>query len=510
MSEPGGRPVLKRLAVRPWFAPFALCLISLIPRLPNLDAPPLDRHDFRQTQTALTVQAFLDRGVSIGGYETPVFGPPWRVPFEFPTYQLSVVPLVRLGLSLEVACRLAALLWFYASAALLFAVVADACGRRLALFSLAAYVSMPFTVFWSRACMIDYTSVALSLAYLHLAMRWVGRRGALALAGCIAAGALAAATKITTLAGMMAPVVAVAAHALARVLRSSGSSRDRAATCGGVAAMVALPLAAGLAWTRYADAVKAASPFTRWLTSDALRTWTFGTLAQRMRPQNWIILADRIHDTMVPGAFVLLLVAAAAALALRRGAQRNAVAVALAGAVASVATFFNLFVVHDYYLIAITPVLAVAVAFGADALWSLEFRLRRVALATAGALSLITAGAGWSYMKRAYWPWKQSNLVELGRRVAAATPPDAWVAIQGDDWNPRILYLAHRRGFMVRPPADVRLIASRPEFRALVCSSCPPNLLSLWPQRRLVFRGAGFDVFEVEAQAAAGAVPPAR
>src|SRR4051812_24807995 len=311
MSEAGGHPLVASLLRRPWFAPLAICVLSLIPRLPNLDTPPLERHDFRQTQTAVTVQAYLDRGVSVGAYETPVFGPPWRVPFELPTYQLSAVPFARLGLSVEVACRIAALLWFYASAALLFAIVARACDRRVALLSLAAYVAMPFAVFWSRAILIDYASVALALAYLLLAQRWSDRRGALALAGCLAAGALAAATKITTLAALAAPVAAVTALGVLRSVRSCALARDRARAAAGAAALLALPLAAGFAWTAYADAVKAANPYTRFLVSDALRSWTFGSLAQRMKPRCWILIAERIHDSMAPGAFVLLLAAAA-------------------------------------------------------------------------------------------------------------------------------------------------------------------------------------------------------
>ena len=399
----------------------------------------------------MTVQAYLDRGVSVGAYETPVFGPPWRVPFELPTYQLSAVPFARLGLSVEVACRIAALLWFYASAALLFAIVARACDRRVALLSLAAYVAMPFAVFWSRAILIDYASVALALAYLLLAQRWSDRRGALALAGCLAAGALAAATKITTLAALAAPVAVVAALGVLRSVRSCALARDRARAAAGAAALLALPLAAGFAWTAYADAVKAANPYTRFLVSDALRSWTFGSLAQRMKPRCWILIAERIHDSMAPGAFVLLLAAAAAALALRPGARRSAALVAIAGSLVTIATFFNLFVAHDYYLIAATPCVALLIGIGAEALASLQLRLRRLSLVTLAGLALLTAGTGWKTMERAWRPWKKSNLVDLAGNIAAATPPEAWVAIEGDDWNPRLLYLAHRRGWEAPP-----------------------------------------------------------
>jgi hypothetical protein len=44
-----------------------------------------DRHGFRQTQTALNVESML-RGDGFLHYDTPVFGPPWALPFEFPLY----------------------------------------------------------------------------------------------------------------------------------------------------------------------------------------------------------------------------------------------------------------------------------------------------------------------------------------------------------------------------------------------------------------------------------------
>src|SRR5262249_46726282 len=152
---------------------------------------------------------------------------------------------------------------------------------------------------------------------------------------------------------VLVPVAAVAAAPLVR--------RDRARAAAGATALIGLPLAAGFCWTAYADAVKAANPYTRFLISDALRSWTFGSLAQRLKPRCWIVIGERIRDAMVPGAFVLLLAAAAAALALRRGARRNAALLAVGGSAATIATFFNLFVVHDYYLIAVTPCVALLI-----------------------------------------------------------------------------------------------------------------------------------------------------
>src|SRR5262249_58857605 len=90
------------------------------------------------------------------------------------------------------------------------------------------------------------------------------------------------------------------------------------------------------------------------------------------------------------------------------------------------------------------------------------------------------------------------RVARVGWLVARHTRPGDWVVVQGDEWTPRILYASRRRGFMIwEPHPDVAPLASRPEFGALVCQECPPQLLSLFPRRRLVGHEASWDVYRV-------------
>jgi hypothetical protein len=53
----------------------------------TLNQPLIDRHEFRQTQTALSA-LFMQPGLEgLLNYETPVLGAPWSIPFEFPLFQ---------------------------------------------------------------------------------------------------------------------------------------------------------------------------------------------------------------------------------------------------------------------------------------------------------------------------------------------------------------------------------------------------------------------------------------
>ena len=74
----------------------------------------LDAHEFRQVQTAITARFIRDDGFKLA-YETPLLGPPWSVPMEFPTYQFGVAYLSKgTGLPLEQSGRLLSVLFFYA------------------------------------------------------------------------------------------------------------------------------------------------------------------------------------------------------------------------------------------------------------------------------------------------------------------------------------------------------------------------------------------------------------
>ena len=53
-----------------------------------------DFHGFRQTQTAISADSIMQGG-SFLRYETPVLGPPWSLPFEFPLYQGIVAAAAR-------------------------------------------------------------------------------------------------------------------------------------------------------------------------------------------------------------------------------------------------------------------------------------------------------------------------------------------------------------------------------------------------------------------------------
>jgi hypothetical protein len=66
-----------------------MIMLSVVPRIIHLHAPIMEKQGFRQTQTVITVRSILKDGYSFLHAKTPVLGPPWVVPFEFPIYQIT-------------------------------------------------------------------------------------------------------------------------------------------------------------------------------------------------------------------------------------------------------------------------------------------------------------------------------------------------------------------------------------------------------------------------------------
>src|SRR5260370_4613981 len=254
---------------------------------------------FRQCQTAISARS-IQEGGPVFPYETPVFGPPWTVPFEFPLYQALVGWTARLlSLPLEHVGRLFSAIFFYATPGpAWFCLAFLGVKKRERLIVLALTVLSPFYIFWARAFMIESTAMFFSVTYLALVLwalskqcdrAWLWLLTAIALAG-----SLAGAIKVTTYASFLL--------AAAFAILSDWWKKRHSGNRGGAAPVLLLfaacivPFLLTTAWTHYADAVKSQSPMSTPLTSEALVTWNFGTLQQRLQFANYIHFGPVINS----------------------------------------------------------------------------------------------------------------------------------------------------------------------------------------------------------------------
>jgi hypothetical protein len=209
-----------------------------------------------------------------------------------------------------------------------------------------------------------------------------------------------------------------------------------------------VPFVAAVAWTRHADAIKAASPVTEWLTSSNLERWNFGWPAQRLDPSAWHSILQHTVPSLL-GLYALLLVPAA--IAAWRSTQRLFWFAVASAAILPPLVFMNLYVNHDYYPAAISPAIAALVGLGGGWVW---FAVRPRWLVAALPFAAVLLAWGTLELGRGYWlrihgGYDDPQVMPLASEIAAHTATDDLVGTVGLDWSPAVLYYARRRGNMV-------------------------------------------------------------
>lgn len=156
-----------------------------------------------------------------------------------------------------------------------------------------------------------------------------------------------------------------------------------------------------------------------------------------------------------------------------------------------IAVFFNVFVVHDYYLIAVTPALACLVGVSVDFIWT-RSRGRFPPLVIVAGIALLWVAplywtTRWYWEPNAFNPPTVSPASQAAALIDQTVPYDAPVVVQGFTWEPTTLYYAHRDGLMLDPriatPAVAHLLRSH-GFRYWYAETplMPENdLLRSWP-----------------------------
>jgi hypothetical protein len=116
------------------------------------------------------------------------------------------------------------------------------------------------------------------------------------------------------------------------------------------------------------------------------------------------------------------------------------------GASATVCTFFNLYVRHDYYMCAIVIPLYMLAAVGVREI-GLLYNSAFWRIATISCIATIAAAGLYRspYVKQSLQDLSQNSVVLLGKDIRRLVPPAEEIIVLGDDWNSRIPYYAERR-----------------------------------------------------------------
>lgn len=422
----------------------------------DISDPLLDRHSHRQTQTAISVYYMLSEGAWFP-YITPVFGPPWSIPMEFPLYQWIVAGLVKVtGMPLELGGRLVSLFFWMLTLFELFRAlrhfVPEQTKRAVLIVLVAAG---PASIYWSRSFMIETCALYLAVAFGGQVLRAVKDGKATAWGWAICFGTLAALQKITTL--------FVAEALLGMILlgwlfqqRSNPELRRQAIKHLGLFLLLGVwTLAVGLGWAAWADGIKEHNVMAREIiTTKALKEWNYGTVQQRLSGDTWRHLMSNVtlgYTGQTPGLgykLPLLLWLAAVLLARRHLAQQALLLIAF---MAGPLVFMNLYHIHEYYYVANGYLLLLALGLAGVAAWEDErVWVQRGAQVILG---LVIVGQLYAYPRYhslliAEVPSRQLVETDFQQMLNARMEHGETLLVYGRDWDPSVAFYSQRKAII--------------------------------------------------------------
>ena len=411
----------------------------------KLNGPILDAFGFRQTQTAISIFYML-KGGPILGYETPVLGYPWAIPFEFPVYHSIVAAFSYFFGHLDATGRLVSYAFFILCAYPIAGIYKLYAAPRYALpMTIIFALGSPLYLLYSRAFLIETTALFFSLMWLWLFCSEMKRHENGVALLCLVFGILAVLTKSTTFLSVTLFGFAIMMQVVIERARLA-AYREVATVLVLAAAITLIPIAIGYAWVVWTDQVKMMNPFGYVLTSASLQQWNFARPGQRTSAEVWKVFTQRVPIEMFGYASLAALFPIGAGIAWKQ--TRLLTVAALVTFMGTLLIFTNLQFVHNYYQTSIAIFAMMACALGICAIAERGSKLLAL---------IILIGISASQLHHSYktvFPFigadhKQSQLYKIGKMARMNIAPDDALIVFGMDWSSEIPYYAERKAIGV-------------------------------------------------------------
>jgi hypothetical protein len=410
-----------------------------------------EHHGFRQTQTALSAY-FMKDGAPFFLYETPVLGPPWSIPMEFPLFQGMVALFSKIThYPIEQSARLLnltlilTLIW---PISILLKVLNIP--RKWALLFFSLLILSPNYQYWTRTFMIEPLALCLSFYYLAAFASNVNSTKVVRGYWILSLGALASMVKITTFFSFAICGSLWLCWDLFRIVRNKDWQTLKSKFLINGLLGIAGPLAIGYSLSKYYDIVREQNPLARnFLTIEALHDWNFGTWQQKIDPNVWINFYN-MHVKNSLGLPYLAIVILGVSVFL---GKYGALAWLCTGLfVVNLAVFTNLYIVHDYYAYANSIYLVFALGF---CLYGIRQRLSWILALPAAIVCLFILNVTY---QRDYLPYQLTDghrYATIGHLIQEKTDKEDVLIIWGHDWSPEVPYVSKRRAIMDRQNRDL-------------------------------------------------------
>jgi hypothetical protein len=446
---------------------YFLAFLAVVVRLRNLDSPITGSYTFRTTQTAWGIRSVANGALSPFSVETPILGPPWKIPFEFPLYQMIAGFLSRFsGLSVEASGRLVSITFFVLSGYVLYRICRMFFSVGVSLLVYAIFLFNSHNLEYGSSVLIEYCAVFFSLAGFFFALNYCQSFLRKHLFLFLILGSIAALIKITT------SVIWIVLGTCGALFIYRLKVRN-AVVLGSVALASHIP---AMLWTHWADTQKSKTFYTEWLTSSNLQNWNFGTAVQRLNYTEWHRSMIQTLFPSVLGSSLILVSLVIASLSFAK--ERKLSVVFLGLFIAGPMVFTNLYFVHGYYWTAILPALLLLIAPALETISHTLQKLlhyspnRSITLGLMAGVALVLSSwftvDGARYLNVLVKPGSLSyngdEFRVAAEEIQALTSVQDKLLVIGSGWDPRLLYFSNRRGLMIDAKWDPISVIGKSEF----------------------------------------------
>jgi hypothetical protein len=433
-----------------WLLVATTVVLASVFWLGTLGQPLIDRHEFRQTQTALSA-LFMEPGLNgLLNYQTPVVGAPWSIPFEFPLLQwLSHHLANNTALNLSSSGRLISILFglgcIWPANRLMgrYGLGIKAKGIFIAL-----YLSSYIYLYWNRAFLMESAALFFTLVCLEAYGSLRSDQPKAQITIYLLAAGLGISLSLGLLVKATTALPALGLIGFDCILRT----RKAVKTANGLRTQILIAIALAGAftllysWTQHADALKAQNEIGALLTSSSLRAWNFGQLEQRFSSDLWVkVFTKRMLTPVAAGPIILILIAG-----IRKSSAsiRQFILTCLYLCFAPLLIFTNLHIVHDYYQAGNQIFLLLAIAASGEQILLNAHSKRAARAAAIGIIIIICTNLLYFTFKQLPKAVAQtSDKLLIGKIIQSETSAESSILVFGDDWSSAFAYHSKRRSF---------------------------------------------------------------
>lgn len=251
----------------------------------DINRPPVDLHQFRQTQTLSTIYNYFINGINLLRPEIDTNGSNSVVILEFPLYQSLVASLMRIFGYNEIVGRFVNIFATIITGIMLARMSDRYIKSNSFLFVLIFFLLSPSVIFWGSTLLIDPLALMISVASIYFLCEWVHRSHLADLMKALCIGILAVSTKLT------AAFIPFAAFFGVSCLVVRKDRLNNTKIILGVLFFFGVCALSFLAWNSYSRSMHAINPHP--YTNSSV-DWYFGTMEQRMSLMIWGDLFNRL------------------------------------------------------------------------------------------------------------------------------------------------------------------------------------------------------------------------